>query len=85
MTTVGYGDVSPVTDTGRMIGVVVMVVGIGFLSMLIGTVAEQFVAKDLGVRETRPDEEVEGADADLRTELRAITARLQALERRLGQ
>lgn len=46
MATVGYGDVSPVTDTGRMIGVVVMVVGIRILSILIGAVAQRFTEPD---------------------------------------
>ena len=40
MTTVGYGDITPETDAGRMIGIVVMLVGIGFLTMLIGASAE---------------------------------------------
>jgi voltage-gated potassium channel Kch len=41
MTTVGYGDVYPETDTGRAIAILVMVVGIGFLSLLIGAVSER--------------------------------------------
>ena len=31
MTTVGYGDITPMTDGGRAIAMAVMVVGIGFL------------------------------------------------------
>src|SRR5436853_326114 len=33
-TTVGYGDVSPVTTEGRLIAVALMVVGIGFIGVL---------------------------------------------------
>lgn len=43
MTTVGYGDISPETETGRVIAIVVMLVGIGFLAVLTGAVAERFL------------------------------------------
>ena len=33
MTTVGYGDQFPVTSEGRVLAIVVMLVGIGFVSM----------------------------------------------------
>lgn len=43
ITTVGYGDKYPTTVSGRMIGIVVMLVGIGFLSVLTATIASHFV------------------------------------------
>lgn len=52
MTTVGYGDLSPATDLGRVIAIAVMLVGIGFLTLLIGAVSERFVAHEL-VEESR--------------------------------
>jgi len=42
LTTVGYGDIVPVTATGRMIGVAVMVVGVGVLGVLAGSLASFF-------------------------------------------
>ena len=39
VTTVGYGDVTPVTAEGRMIAVVLMVVGIGVIGVFTATVA----------------------------------------------
>jgi len=42
-TTVGYGDISPETTGGRVIAGILMVVGIGFLGMVTGSVATYFV------------------------------------------
>jgi voltage-gated potassium channel len=46
VTTVGYGDLVPTDTEGRLIGIVVMLLGIGFLSVLTATVASQFVKTD---------------------------------------
>jgi voltage-gated potassium channel len=43
VTTVGYGDITPKSVTGQLIAIVVMVVGIGFLSVLTATIASGFV------------------------------------------
>jgi prefoldin subunit 5 len=58
-----------------------MVVGIGFIAVLTGAVAERFLAAQV----EEVTEEVEEAEADVRAELREIAERLQSLERRLGQ
>ncbi len=42
-TTVGYGDIAPVTSLGRFIAVVLMIFGVGFLGMLTSTITT-FVA-----------------------------------------
>ncbi len=42
-TTVGYGDISPESTGGRVIAGILMIVGIGFLGMVTGSVATYFV------------------------------------------
>jgi voltage-gated potassium channel len=48
VTTVGYGDLTPTSVQGRLIGMVLMFVGIGFLSLLTAAVASRFVKEDQG-------------------------------------
>lgn len=42
-TTVGYGDISPATNAGRIIASILMLVGIGFVGMLTGTISTYFL------------------------------------------
>ena len=45
-TTVGYGDISPVTTTGRLIAVALMLVGIGVIGVFTATIASWFVEQE---------------------------------------
>ena len=42
-TTVGYGDLSPSTQTGRLVAIMLMLVGIGIVGMLTGSITTYFV------------------------------------------
>jgi voltage-gated potassium channel len=66
-TTVGYGDISPATTEGRLIAVALMLVGIGFISILTATVASFFF-----------DQEKE----DRANDLKQLDERLARLERK---
>ena len=46
VTTVGYGDVTPTSVQGRLVAMVVMLVGIGFISVLTATFASRFVKSE---------------------------------------
>jgi voltage-gated potassium channel len=48
VTTVGYGDITVHSVPGRIVAMAVMLVGIGFLSVLTATIASQFVQTDSG-------------------------------------
>lgn len=63
ITTVGYGDLVPRTEAGRIIGVAVMLVGIGFLAMLTAALAQRFLAQPTG--ENPALERLEALDARL--------------------
>ncbi len=47
VTTVGYGDISPVTAGGRIVGVGIMILGIGLLGVITATIASVFVEHKL--------------------------------------
>jgi voltage-gated potassium channel len=79
MTTVGYGDIKPVTTGGKVIAIFVMVVGIGFLTMVIGAVSQRFVSPQL--HETAvADEAIAATETEMLRELHEIMSRLRRLE-----
>ena len=91
MTTVGYGDLSPHTTGGRLVGVALMFIGIGFVALLTGAIAQRFLSPQIREEIEEAEAEVASDVGDIRVELvrelRGIGARLQELERiveRLG-
>ncbi|MBI1734669.1 MAG: ion transporter [Candidatus Rokubacteria bacterium] len=70
MTTVGYGDIVPVSGLGKVLAALLMLAGIGLVSTLSASVAAYFVdqdgTKDLAVIEARL-ERIERALEELRT------------------
>lgn len=47
VTTVGYGDMSPTTGVGRVLAAILMLIGIGFIGMLTGTIATFFLKEEV--------------------------------------
>jgi voltage-gated potassium channel len=84
MTTVGYGDITPKTTLGRIVGLALMLVGIGFVALVTGAVAQRFLspqiqAETLGL-ETEVARDVGTAREEVLRELRSVARRLQELE-----
>ena len=79
--TVGYGDHFPVTTGGRVIAVVLILVGISALSALTASIAALFVEQDDEI-----EEQQEAADtAELKTQLSRIEAQLRRLSQQVGR
>ena len=64
MTTVGYGDYSPVTMAGRVTAVFIMAIGILTLAVVTAQVASSFVDQATRRRGSDPKQEAEPNDAD---------------------
>jgi voltage-gated potassium channel len=80
VTTVGYGDRYPVTEGGRVVAAVLMLVGIGLIGVLTATVASVFIKEHTDANK----EEFKKGHADLGQQLSVISDRLADVEQRLG-
>ena len=85
ITTVGYGDVTPDTGFGRLVAGVVMIVAIGFTTIVTALITSTFV--DAAQRQRRADEEAVGRERADRADARLaeVTERLAAIEARLDR
>lgn len=90
LTTVGYGDIVPITTAGRLAGVAIMFTGVAVLGVLAGSLASLF-----GLGEPAPTSEPASAAEDhgvgsgeqrtLQDELAVLRAHLITVERRLAE
>ena len=78
VTTVGYGEIVPITWAGRGLGVLLMIVGIGLFGVFTANVAAFFVEDD---KETAASED----RAVLLGEVRALRDEVAALRESLGE
>src|SRR5689334_14338850 len=79
VTTVGYGDIVPMTLAGRIVAVLVMLVGIGFLTVITAAITSTFVSRS---RRERTPSDAETATAE---QFRQLDSRLERIEAALGR
>ncbi|WP_099022468.1 potassium channel family protein [Mycolicibacterium palauense] len=75
ITTVGYGDMYPVTVTGRVIAVMLMIGGISLIGVITATVASWIVER-VSEEDTANRTATAAQIEDLRAEIRNLTAKL---------
>jgi len=85
LATVGYGDVVPTTDAGRVVGSLVIILGVTFLAFLTATVTSLFVSSEQEEGKAAEIERREAVDMELREVLRRLEARLDAIEKKLDR
>jgi voltage-gated potassium channel len=80
VTTVGYGDNVPTSLAGRLVAVLVMFMGIGFLTVVTAAITSTFVAHARRVDQTPSDAETAMVD-----QLRQVNSRLEGIEAALDR
>jgi voltage-gated potassium channel len=83
LATVGYGDIVPTTPWGRVIGSVVIVLGVTFLSFLMATVTSYFVTAQQARTTAHESEQRQEAEREAMVLLRKLDERLAAIEEKL--
>ena len=79
VTTVGYGDAVPTNLSGRLVAVLVMLLGVAFLTVIIASITTTFVRRMRG--EDRPM----GGEPATAEQFRQLDGRLERIEAALGR
>lgn len=77
VTTVGYGDNVPTNLAGRLVAVLVMLLGIGFLTVITASITSTFVS--------RSRHEPSDAETAMAEQLRQVDSRLERIEAALSR
>jgi voltage-gated potassium channel len=80
ITTVGYGDVTPVEPIGRLVGAAIMMLGIAFLSILTASITSAFLDARQAQRRAEQDASQQDDQARLEARLDEVIARLDRIE-----
>lgn len=75
ITTVGYGDITPVTKFGRVVGTLIIVIGIGFVSFFTATITSRFVKNDADKKQLEIDslnQKIEEMQLEMKKEMNEL-------------
>ena len=79
VTTVGYGDSIPMNLAGRIVAVLVMLLGISFLTVITASITSSFVAR------SRRDQTPSDAETAMAEQFRRLDSRLERIEAALSR
>ena len=79
VTTVGYGDDVPTNLTGQLVAVLVMLLGIAFLTVITASITSTFVPR------LRREEKPKGAEPATAEQFRQLDGRLERIEAALSR
>jgi voltage-gated potassium channel len=85
VTTVGYGDVTPMHTAGRIVAAFVMLQGIAFVTILVAAITSTFVARAEHEREQAEDEADQSGQERIDARFDDLAARLDRVEALLGR
>jgi voltage-gated potassium channel Kch len=78
VTTVGYGDHVPATTAGKLVAALVMLVGIGFLTVITAAITSTFVSR------SRREQAPSGPTTSTEEQLKQIAGQLERIEAALA-
>ena len=76
ITTVGYGDISPQTQIGRIIGIIIMFTGIGFMSLLTASLATFFVQRSSKSKEDNIEKKLEHIEEQMNNKFKEMQSEI---------
>jgi voltage-gated potassium channel len=85
LATVGYGDVVPTTPWGRVVGALVIVLGVTFLAFLTATVTSMFVSSEQREERERLLGQRDESEEQTRALVRQLDERMTVIEAKLDR
>ncbi|MGB5224225.1 MAG: potassium channel family protein, partial [Arenicellales bacterium] len=85
ITTVGYGDVVPVTSEGRLIGAILILIGVGLFAMLTASISVLFISRSDEEMEENLEQQMRENETKAMAQLSRIEKKMEKLEQQLGE